>query len=80
VPNLDGFDRLIDKLFSELSAGENILVHCAGGVGRAGTTASCLLVKGTVDADQAMTIVGAARGVSVPETEQQVRFIRGFAG
>ncbi len=44
-----------------LDAGENIVVHCRGGLGRAGMISARLLVESGVEPEAAITRVRAAR-------------------
>ena len=50
-----------DRLRSRLDAGENILVHCCGGLGRSGMVAARLLAESGVDAEEAIARVRAVR-------------------
>ncbi|MFA0813789.1 protein-tyrosine phosphatase family protein [Microbulbifer epialgicus] len=68
-------DLLIDQLYRLLVSGENIAVHCRAGIGRTGMVASCLLVKDRLSSQTAIDKVTAARGVSVPDTQEQYDFI-----
>jgi protein-tyrosine phosphatase len=68
--------ELIDQA---LSAGENALVHCRQGIGRAALSAICLLILKGISADEAVRIVGHARGGQVPETVEQRLWIDDFA-
>lgn len=78
------FDR---KAFSELSTeirkdlvdGRNVGIHCRAGIGRSGMLASCILVGLGLTADQAVAAVSEARGVDIPDTEEQLQFILSFA-
>jgi len=63
------------RLRARLNAGENVLVHCRGGVGRAGMVAARLLVETGVDADDAMSRVRAARPGAI-ETGAQEHWVR----
>ncbi|MFD0916967.1 hypothetical protein ACFQ14_11160 [Pseudahrensia aquimaris] len=78
IPDAGAFQNLITALSEKLASGKHVFLHCAGGVGRAGTTASCLLIAHGWQADQAMKDVSAARGEKCPETIEQVAFIRRF--
>ena len=78
TPDAAKFLQLIDDLSKRLSQGENLFLHCAGGVGRAGTTASCLLVKQGMSSDAAMELVSKQRGEKSPETDGQANFVRAF--
>lgn len=76
TPDAERFPELIGDLKLRLEAGEHIFAHCAGGIGRAGTTASCLLVEFGYKPDEAMAKVSEARGETCPETPEQVEFVR----
>ena len=78
IPDVKAFTELMNDLSQRLKSGDHIFLHCAGGVGRAGTTASCLLVEHGWDAEDAMAHVSKIRGVASPETPEQVAFIRSW--
>jgi protein-tyrosine phosphatase len=69
----------ITKLAEQLANGKNIAVHCRQGIGRAALVAICLLTLAGVEPATAIVRVGAARGCSVPETQEQRRWIAEFA-
>lgn len=79
VPDGSAFVTLVDQIDSKLRQDASVLVHCAGGVGRAGTTACCLLVHQGMSATEAIRTVSSARGCTVPETAAQIAFIEKFA-
>jgi protein-tyrosine phosphatase len=62
------------KLRSILAAGGRVLIHCKGGLGRAGTISARLLVEAGVAANEAIAAVRAARPGAV-ETSQQEGWI-----
>lgn len=70
---------LLEKVGDALSGGKNVLVHCRQGVGRSGLIAACLLVKSGMSPGAAVDKVSAARGVAVPETDEQRDWIDHFA-
>ncbi|HHA2747686.1 TPA: cyclin-dependent kinase inhibitor 3 family protein [Stenotrophomonas maltophilia] len=73
--------RLLEPvLVHELLSGGRLVVHCKGGLGRAGTVASLLLLAtGAVTAvDQAMSRVRAARPGAI-ETRDQEEFLHEWA-
>ncbi|WP_242352088.1 MULTISPECIES: cyclin-dependent kinase inhibitor 3 family protein [unclassified Anaeromyxobacter] len=71
--------RLVGRILHALERGHDVVVHCWGGVGRAGTiAASCLVARGTPPAE-AIAIVRAARGRAI-ENAAQERFVREFGG
>jgi predicted protein tyrosine phosphatase len=69
----------LESVSARLSAGKNVVVHCRQGVGRSGLVAACLLVRKGLDPSAAVEIIGAARGVAVPETSAQRQWIDHFA-
>ena len=77
-----GFDRMldtVDQIRVRLSFGERIVVHCRGGLGRAGTVAACVLVADGMSSTEAMALVRRHRRGAI-ETRGQEAFVRGFAG
>jgi protein-tyrosine phosphatase len=63
------------KIHAILDAGGKVLVHCRGGLGRAGTVAACLLVEQGVAAGDAMARVRTSRPGAI-ETLAQEAFVR----
>lgn len=63
-------------LRSRLRAGSNVLVHCMGGLGRAGTIASRLLVELGWKPDEAIREVRRVRPGAI-ETDDQEDFVHG---
>jgi protein-tyrosine phosphatase len=67
--------EVIGRIAAELKAGHNVAVHCRQSIGRSGLLAAGVLVNSGVQAEQAMETVSSARGMSVPETLDQRRWI-----
>ena len=63
------------RLKSQLNVGENILVHCRGGLGRAGMIAARSLVETGVDPEDAMKRVRAVRPGAI-ETRLHEQWVR----
>ena len=40
----EDYETLIHKICDHLERGQNIVIHCRGGLGRTGTVAACVLV------------------------------------
>jgi len=64
---------------ADLASGRNVVIHCRQGVGRSGLMAACLLVLRETDSETAVVELSRARGTSVPETEEQRRWIDLYA-
>lgn len=77
--NLDHYRRVADALNGRLRAGQAVVVHCRAGLGRAPSLAISALVSGGMNVDEAVLRVGRARGRPVPETDEQLAFLRAFA-
>ena len=60
--------------FEVLGQGGKVLVHCRGGLGRAGTVAACLLVEFGASPQDAIRQVRAARPRAI-ETPEQQRYV-----
>ncbi|WP_163831808.1 protein-tyrosine phosphatase family protein [Spartinivicinus ruber] len=69
------FNELVNSLYKELVSGQDIAIHCRAGIGRTGMLACCLLIKDQYSAQAAIDMVSAARGVSIPDTQEQYDFI-----
>ena len=78
VPDDEEFLEMMKKFIEEQKKGKNLFLHCAGGVGRAGTLACCLLVAQGVDTDDAVKLVSEKRGRASPETQGQIQFVRDY--
>ncbi|MBB5233402.1 cyclin-dependent kinase inhibitor 3 family protein [Deinococcus budaensis] len=77
--DLETFGAFLDELMDHLLDGRAVVVHCRGGLGRAGLTAACLLTQAGMPPEQAVTRVRAARPGAI-ETAAQERFVYDFAG
>jgi protein-tyrosine phosphatase len=68
--------RAVAWIDAQVAAGKSVLVHCVGGLGRSGMIAACWLRSRGASADDALTIVRAARGPRAVETKIQERCVR----
>lgn len=75
--NAQQFKAGVESASVDLKSGRNILIHCAGGVGRTGTFSSCILLMLGLSLDEATFAIEAAG--SGPETEAQCDLVRMFA-
>lgn len=63
-----------------LETGENVAIHCRQSIGRSGMIAAALLTAQGVSPSDALHRVSAARGLDVPETEEQRAWVMQMAG
>lgn len=69
------FQKFVAGLADRLRAGERIGVHCQGSIGRATVTAACALIHLGWTPHAALTAIEAARGCTVPDTQEQEDWI-----
>jgi predicted protein tyrosine phosphatase len=68
----EGFEAFVRDVVQRLGQGQNVVVHCRGGLGRTGTLAACVLVAlGRHSADEAIATVREARKGTVQTREQE---------
>jgi len=79
APGLDAYRPFLDDLVYRLQHGEHVVVHCAAGIGRAGTTAVALLMLLGVEIDDALATVRANRPMAGPEVGAQLDLITELA-
>jgi protein-tyrosine phosphatase len=66
------FQTFVKYVVQRLEQGQNVVVHCRGGLGRTGTLAACVLVAlGQHTAREAINAVRAARKGTVQTREQE---------
>jgi protein-tyrosine phosphatase len=70
---------VVAKIHDHLAAGRNVAIHCRQGIGRTGLVAACLFVSSGWTPADAIEHLSAARGLPVPETEEQRRWVDDFA-
>jgi protein-tyrosine phosphatase len=81
VPDSESsLNSMLNRVDEVLSSGKNVLIHCRQGIGRTGLVAACLLVNKGWESDAAIRLLSAARGIAVPETEEQRSWIQKYAG
>ncbi len=70
---------LLAEVEEHLVSGENVAIHCRQGIGRSALVAAALLVTTGDTPEAAFRKIGEARGCPVPETEQQLEWVRDFS-
>lgn len=76
--SLDVMVALVEGILASARAGDTVVIHCKGGLGRTGTAAGCCLVELGHDAASAIAIVRRVRAGAV-EREEQERFVEAYA-
>jgi protein-tyrosine phosphatase len=70
---------LIELLAGKLKTGASIAIHCRAGIGRSALIAACTLTKLGMAPKDALRLIGKARRLTVPDTEEQARWVETFA-
>jgi protein-tyrosine phosphatase len=71
VPDHDAMLGLARLLVQRLDDGGSVAVHCRQGIGRSSTLAAAVLILEGIAAAHAWDLVSAARGLPVPDTDEQ---------
>ncbi len=75
TPELAATRLLAADLADQLAAGCWVAIHCRAGIGRASVLAATVLRLDGVTTEDAWRRISDARGLSVPDTEEQRRFV-----
>jgi protein-tyrosine phosphatase len=78
-PYWEDASRAIARATEMLDQGKNVAVHCRQGIGRSGILAAALLIKSGSTPGDALTQISGARGLTVPETPEQMAWIQEFS-
>lgn len=75
--DLSAATTLIKRLAGDLRNGKAVAIHCRAGIGRSGMIAACVLGRVGMAVDEAFTLLAAARGCGVPDTDEQREWAAG---
>jgi protein-tyrosine phosphatase len=63
--------RLACEIYHRCVEGKSVVIHCRAGIGRSGVVAAAVLLHSGIDVKEAFQRISSARGVSVPDTDEQ---------
>lgn len=75
----DATVTLVQELERELESGKSVGIHCRQSIGRSALIVACVMVAAGKNPDQAFDVISAARGLPVPETNEQREWVETFA-
>jgi hypothetical protein len=78
APSVEGMTEVVDEIVDRLHRGETLIVHCAAGMGRAGTVATCVLIRLGVGPADALRAVSEVRPGAGPEVGAQRDMVETF--
>ncbi|MFT5258798.1 MAG: protein-tyrosine phosphatase [Saprospiraceae bacterium] len=70
------FSALSQQLYQDIKQGVNTVIHCRAGIGRTGMLCAAILANAGFSAPQAIDHISNHRGVKVPDTDEQVEWLR----
>jgi protein-tyrosine phosphatase len=72
-------EELVAELEGLLADGKHIGIHCRQGIGRSSLVTACLLVKAGQNVDASFQQISDSRGLTVPDTADQRKWVGDFA-
>ena len=72
----DRMEAMVELLEGKVDAGKSVAIHCRMGIGRSSIMAGSVLLRKGWKTDTIIEAITAARGMRVPDTEEQVRWLK----
>jgi protein-tyrosine phosphatase len=73
------FFQFVEDLRAEVHSGRSVAVHCRASIGRSSLLLAALLAAEGFTPDDAFRRLTIARGIQVPDTPDQIRWVEQFA-
>ncbi|MEH2554892.1 protein-tyrosine phosphatase [Bradyrhizobium algeriense] len=70
--------QIASSIASGIANGRSVAIHCRAGIGRSSMIAACALICSGIEANDALARIKAARGLTVPDTDEQRDWIMAF--
>lgn len=78
VPDIQQASDIARSIADGIAGGRSIAVHCRAGIGRSSMIAACAMIYSGIEAGEALALIRAARGVIVPDTDEQRDWVVAF--
>jgi protein-tyrosine phosphatase len=78
VPDVRQALGLARSIADGIAGGRSIAIHCRAGIGRSSVIAACAMICSGIEAGEALTLIRQARGVIVPDTDEQRDWVMAF--
>ena len=78
-PSTAAFVKFVEELRKEVHAGRSLAVHCRASIGRSSLLLAALLTAEGYSPHDAFRRLTTARGLQVPDTPDQIRWVERFA-
>jgi protein tyrosine phosphatase (PTP) superfamily phosphohydrolase (DUF442 family) len=79
TPEVAAAHLVVAQVVGALASEHSVVIHCRAGIGRSSTVAALVLREEGLTAVEAFTAVSRARGMRVPETKRQRRYVEQWA-
>jgi protein-tyrosine phosphatase len=70
--------QIASSIARGIADGRSIAIHCRVGIGRSSMIAACALICSGIEANDALARIKNARGLTVPDTDEQRDWIMAF--
>jgi protein-tyrosine phosphatase len=70
--------QIAQLLAAGLRDGRSVAIHCRAGIGRSSVIAACVLICSGIEAEEALALIRASRGLIVPDTDEQRDWVVAF--
>jgi protein-tyrosine phosphatase len=77
-PSMNEARSLAEKLCGVGEKGNAVAIHCRAGIGRSSIVAGAALILAGFSAAEAIEAIRRARGLSVPDTDEQLQWLNAF--
>ena len=71
----NAFVTLVKESASAIQRGAQLVGHCRAGIGRSGIFTSAILIASGHTTEEATELVSSARGLSIPDTDEQLEWL-----
>jgi protein-tyrosine phosphatase len=78
-PHPAAAEQVIDEIARALTAGKHVAIHCRAGIGRSAMIGAAALVALGDTPEQTFATIEIARGLPVPDTPEQRRWVERYA-
>ena len=70
--------QIASSIAGGIADGRSVAIHCRAGIGRSSMIAACALICSGIEAGDALARIKAARGLTVPDTDEQREWVMMF--
>ena len=71
-------EAMARDITARLKAGQGVAVHCYAGLGRSPLLIAAVLIDNGFSTVEACDLISAARGITVPEMDEQFRWLKAY--